>query len=165
MKDYLQYLQEVLGIDQVMLSIQKEKPDGEQPLFWTPQGPYQPSTREHFELVFLNIATQSKESLFQKEVHELFAKMKSAMRLKNIQALELDATLDDRSLLPSALAELCEARYVVVFSSFPANLGEIILKGSGRWLETYSPSYLLEDADAKKVVWADLQKIMKELGL
>lgn len=163
MKDYLQYLQDVLGLDQVMLSLQQEA--SAQPLFWTPQGPYHPATHEHFELVFLNLMTQPKESLFNPKVQELFSKMKAAMRLKNLQYVELDATLDDRSVLPSALVEYLSTRYVVVFSSFPQNLGEIVIKGSGRWLETYSPAYLLEDADAKKIVWADLQKIMKELGL
>jgi len=87
------------------------------------------------------------------------------MKIKNIQTLELDCTVEDRSQLPSELAQICEGKVVVVFSSFPQNIGEMIFKGPGNWIETYSPAYLLEDADAKKVVWADLQKVMKELGL
>ncbi|HEY1079326.1 MAG TPA: hypothetical protein VGE46_04485, partial [Bdellovibrio sp.] len=70
-----------------------------------------------------------------------------------------------RSQLPSEFAKICEGKVVVVFSSFPKDLGELIFKGPGKWLETYSPAYLLEDPGAKKVVWNDLQKVMKELGL
>ena len=58
------------------------------------------------------------------------------MKLKNIQVLELDCTVDDRSILPSELAKLCEGKVVVVFSSFPKDLGEFIFKGPGHWIET-----------------------------
>lgn len=124
-----------------------------------------PAEKQHAELVFLNILTQSKESLFNPAVEDLFGKMKAAMKLKNLQVLELDCTVEDRSHLPSELAPLCESKVVVVFSSFPKDLGEFIFKGPGHWLETYSPAYLLEDPGAKKVVWNDLQKVMRELGL
>lgn len=163
MKDYIHYLQDVLGLQAVMLP--KSDQQTAIPQFYTPQGPFQPADFHHYELVFLNILTQSKESLFLPAVQELFSKMKSAMKLKNLQVLELDCTVDDRSLLPSELAKLCEGKVVVVFSSFPKDLGEFVFKGPGHWLETYSPSYLLEDPAAKKVVWNDLQKVMKELGL
>lgn len=133
--------------------------------FFTPQGPLNAGEQKYFELVFLNIVTQEKESFFLPQVRDLFDKMKSAMKLKNIQILELDCTVEDRSLLPSELAEICESKVVVVFSSFPKDLGEMIYKGPGKWIETYSPAYLLEDASAKKVVWNDLQKVMKELAL
>ncbi len=164
MKDYVHYLQTVLGLEQVMLA-DFQDPMNAKTLFWTAEGVYQPSAVQHFEIVFLNLVTQSKESLFQSSIQDLLAKMKSAMRLKNLQVIELDVLLEDRTRLPSLLAEICQARFVVVFSSFPQNPGEIVLKGTGRWIETYSPSYLLEDGDAKRIVWADLQKVMKELAL
>jgi hypothetical protein len=164
MKDYVHYLQDVLGLDRVMLADLKN-PTETKTTFWTAQGAFQASSVQHFEIVFLNLTTQPKESLFRAATQDLFAKMKSAMRLKNVQVIELDAMVEDRTLLPSLLADICQARYVVVLSSFPQNPGEIILKGTSRWIETYSPSYLLEDADAKKIVWTDLQKVMKELSL
>jgi hypothetical protein len=163
MKDYLNYLQDVLGLQSVMLP--KSDQESVRPQFYTVRGAFQPGEFAHYELVFLNILTQSKESLFLPEVQDLFGKMKAAMKLKNLQVLELDCTVDDRSMLPSELAKLCEGKVVVVFSSFPKDLGEFIFKGPGHWLETYSPAYLLEDPAAKKVVWNDLQKVMKELGL
>lgn len=163
MKDYLHYLQDVLGIQNVMLSPEKSQEMKTQ--FFNSQGPFVAMEQGHFELVFLNILTQSKESFFLPEVRDLFDKMKSAMKLRNLQTLELDCTVDDRSQLPSELAKICESRIVVVFSSFPKDLGELIYKGPGKWIETYSPAYLLEDPGAKKVVWNDLQKVMKELGL
>lgn len=166
MRDYQKYLTEVLGIHEVLIADGKEtvaKVEGTH--FFSSKGPYEFPQDANFELVFLNILSQSKESLFLPEVEDLFGKMKAAMRLKNIQFLELDVTLEDRSLLPSEFLKHCRARMIVVFSSFPKDIGEVIIKGSSRWLETYSPSYLLEDAGAKKVVWNDLQKVMKELSL
>lgn len=163
MKDYLQYLQDVLGVQNVMLS--SGEGSGVKARFFTTTGAFESSEMRHYELVFLNIVTQSKESFFLSEVRDLFEKMKSAMKLKNLQVLELDCTVENRSQLPSELAKICEGRVVVVFSSFPQNIGELIFKGPGKWIETYSPSYLLEDAAAKKVVWNDLQKVMRELNL
>lgn len=165
MKDYLQYLQEVLGLQSLMIAEPSANAASGRTQFFTPQGPLDLGERKHFELIFLNIVTQEKESFFLPQVRELFDKMKAAMKLRNIQILELDCTVEDRSLLPSQLAEICEGKVVVVFSSFPKDIGEMIFKGPGKWLETYSPSYLLEDASAKKVVWNDLQKVMKELAL
>ncbi|QLY24094.1 hypothetical protein [Bdellovibrio sp. KM01] len=173
MKDYVQYLEEVLGLQKVMLNdtttpvgvASDVNPTAAKIQFFTQKGPYVPAEMVHRELVFLNILTQAKESFFLPETRDLFDKMKSAMKIRNIQVLELDCTVEDRSLLPSELAQFCESKVVVVFSSFPKDLGEMIYKGPGKWIETYSPAYLLEDAAAKKVVWNDLQKVMKELNL
>ena len=163
MKDYLNYLQEVLGIQSVMIETGPTEPV--QTRFFSDQGAFAPAEFPHYELVFLNIVTQAKESFFRPEVQDLFSKMKAAMKLKNLHTMELDCTVDDRSQLPAELAKVCEAKVVVVFSSFPKDLGDLIFKGPGKWLETYSPAYLIEDPGAKKVVWNDLQKIMKELGV
>ncbi|MGZ3774426.1 MAG: hypothetical protein ACXVCY_11315 [Pseudobdellovibrionaceae bacterium] len=163
MKDYLHYLQDVLGIQNIMVASENGSDHPVQ--FFSSQGPFNTAAVPSYELIFLNIVTQAKESFFNKDVQDLFEKMKTAMKLKNIQVLELDCTVEDRSQLPSELAKICEGRVVVVFSSFPQSIGELIFKGSGKWIETYSPAYLLEDTTAKKVVWNDLQKVMKELGL
>ncbi|WP_413574841.1 hypothetical protein [Bdellovibrio sp. HCB290] len=169
MKDYIQYLEEVLGLQKVMLGdMPAALAEGEvaaKTQFFTQDGAYTPGEMVHRELVFLNILTQAKESFFRPEVRDLFDKMKSAMKIRNIQVLEMDCTVENRSLLPSELAKFCESKVVVVFSSFPKDLGEMIFKGPGKWIETYSPAYLLEDGAAKKVVWNDLQKVMKELSL
>lgn len=163
MKDYIQYLQDVLGLQNVMIPF--EESGGTKAFFFTSQGPFHSAEFPSYELIFLNILTQSKESFFKPDVRELFDKMKVAMKLKNLQVLELDCTVEDRSRLPSELAKICEGKVVVVLSSFPKNIGELIFKGPGKWIETYSPAYLLEDTGAKKVVWNDLQKVMRELGL
>ena len=170
MKDYIQYLEEVLGLQKVMISEKStsSSASGEPAVktqFFTEAGAFAPSQKQDFELIFLNILTQAKESIFLPETKDLFSKMKAAMKIKNIQVLELDCTVDDRSRLPSELAKFCESKVVVVFSSFPKDIGELIFKGPGKWIETYSPAYLLEDAAAKKVVWNDLQKVMRELSL
>lgn len=162
MKDYLQYLHDILGLQNLVMPVNEGALSAQ---FFSAQGPFEPSEIQHYELVFLNILTQTKESFFLPEVQDLFGKMKAAMKLKNLQVLELDCTVEDRSQLPSELAKHCEGKVVVVFSSFPKDIGEMIFKGPGKWIETYSPAYLLEDAAAKKVVWNDLQKVMKELSL
>lgn len=177
MKDYLKYLNEVLGVQGALLNSDQQAEsiamengtevfsENLQDVFFTKSGPFKPTTFQHFEVVFLNILTQSKESYFSPEVFELASKMKNAMKLRNVQTIELDCLIHDRSVLPSKLAELCEARIVVVYSSFPKDLSELIFKGPGKWIETYSPAYLLEDPAAKKIVWGDLQKVMRELGI
>ncbi len=167
MKDYIQYLEEVLGLQKVMIA-KDALASTVKTQFFTEQGAFpssQASDLQHFELIFLNILTQAKESIFLPETKDLFGKMKAAMKLANLQVLELDCTVEDRSQLPSELAKICESKVVVVFSSFPKDIGELIFKGPGKWIETYSPAYLLEDAGAKKVVWNDLQKVMKELNV
>lgn len=133
--------------------------------FYSAQGVFSPPEKQHCEVVFLNLVSRAQDSLFTPAVYDLFEKMRSAMKIENLQVLELDCTTEDRAQLPSLLAEVCEARYVIVFSSFPKDLGEMVLKGSGRWIETHSPAYLLEDAGAKKIVWNDLKKVMRELGV
>jgi hypothetical protein len=170
MKNYIQYLEEVVGLQNIMLNeghagdLSDSQNTFEKAQFFTEKGEYKPHQRKYFELIFLNILTQPKESLFLPSTQELFGKMKAAMKLKNLQVLDLDCTVDNRSILPSALSQICESRIVVVFSSFPKEIGELTYKGSGQWIETYSPAYLLEDLSAKKVVWNDLQKVMRELS-
>lgn len=169
MKDYIEYLQKVLGVQGVMLP----QAEGElgaklsQKLasFYTVQGEFSPSEKQHVEVVFLNILGRPQDSLFNPAVYDLFEKMRGAMKIENLQVLELDCTVDDRAQLPSLLAEVCEARYIIVFSAFPKDIGTLVLKGAGRWIETHSPAYLMEDPSAKKVVWNDLKKIMRELGV
>jgi hypothetical protein len=169
MKDYIQYLEDVLGLSKVMMKEESVMAAGPalpvKTQFFRESGQFNPGEKQFCELIFLNILTQSKESIFRPETNELFKKMQAAMKLKNLQVLILDCTVEDRSLLPSALASICESKIVVVFSSFPKDIGELTYKGAGQWIETYSPAYLLEDPGAKKVVWNDLQKVMRELGL
>ncbi len=173
MKDYIKYLTDVLGVHDAFLNecaLSEESSSDfstatDRAVFYHQEGEYRPSQKDHFEVVFLNITTQAKESYFVPEVYDLASKMKTAMKLRNLQVIELDCLVSDRSQLPSKLAEVCEARLVVVYSSFPQDLGELIFKGPGKWIETYSPAYLLEDPAAKKVVWGDLQKVMRELGI
>ena len=162
MKDYVEYLRDVLGVQSILLPPNTSETPAQ---FISPQGPFEPSELVHCELVFLNILTQPKESFFNPDVSDLFQKMRGAMKLANLTVLELDCTVEDRSQLPSELAKKVESKIVVVFSSFPKNIGELIFKGPGKWMETYSPAYLLEDPSAKKVVWNDLQKVMRELNV
>ncbi|MFP5519508.1 MAG: hypothetical protein ACLGGX_06365, partial [Bdellovibrionia bacterium] len=57
-----------------------------------------------------------------------------------------------------------QAQAVLMFSDSPENLGQLQIRGGFKWLETFSPAYLLSHPEAKKIVWSDMQKIMKELS-
>jgi hypothetical protein len=163
MLDYLKYLQDVLGLKTVVLPT--DSLPSEKAKFFKRNGPIDQIHNLQFELVFLNILTQPKESLFLPATSELFEKIKLAMKLRNIQFAEFDCVVEDRSQIPSEFYKFFSSKVVVLFSSFPQNLGEMRIIGSGLWLETYSPAYLVEDPSAKKVVWSDLQKVMRELNL
>jgi hypothetical protein len=182
MRDYFQYLDEVLGLQKVLISNQTQNETSSPFLdqnskstsmgtgdsrvihFFTETGDFFPADKLYCELIFLNIVTQTKESIFRPDAKELFGKMRAAMKLKNLQVLTLDCRVEDRSFLISEVEKICESKIVVVFSSFPKDIGELTYKGSGQWIETYSPAYLLEDPGAKKVVWNDLQKVMRQLS-
>lgn len=163
MEDYLKYLQDVLGLKSIILP--QENGSTEKIQFVSRNGPLDRNQNIQLELAFLNIVTQPKESLFLPATYDLFDKMKMAMKLRNIQFAEFDCLVEDRSKIPSEFYKFCNSKIVVLFSSFPEHLGELRIVGSGSWIETYSPAYLLEDPAAKKIVWSDLQKVMKELKL
>ncbi len=120
------------------------------------------------DLLFLNLKQESDQSVFAPESSELLDKMIQAMRLGNHQHLILEAdwmgsTETVRQVLQKYTAKVT-VPWVVVFSSKPAKPGLQNL-GTVKFLETYGPSYLLQNTNAKRLVWADLQKVMKEMGV
>ncbi|MBS1969539.1 MAG: hypothetical protein JSU04_04505 [Bdellovibrionales bacterium] len=120
------------------------------------------------DLLFLNLKQASDQSVFASETSELLDKMIQAMRLGNRQHLILEADLMGSTETVSQILQKYTAKvttpFVVVFSSKPVKPGMQNM-GTVKFLETYGPSYLLQNANAKKLVWADLQKVMKEIGV
>jgi hypothetical protein len=124
------------------------------------------------DLLFLNIRTQLDHSIFAGEAKALADKMIQAMRLgaRVVQILEADFSegLAREIRAPKVLQEYSQkvkSPFVVLFSSTPGEQGVIRNLGAQKYLETFSPGYLMNHPQAKKVAWLDLQKVMRELGV
>lgn len=120
------------------------------------------------DLLFLNLKQASDASVFAADAAELLDKMIQAMRLGGRRHLILECDLAGSSetqqqILQKYLQKVTTP-FVVLFSSKPLKPGLQNL-GTSKFLETYGPSYLLQNANAKKLVWTDLQKVMKEIGV
>ncbi|MBK9321679.1 MAG: hypothetical protein IPM97_01775 [Bdellovibrionaceae bacterium] len=125
------------------------------------------TTPEFCDLLFIHIKESQDQGISVQESKELLDKMIQAMRLGGKKHLiyehEVDGDIDVVALV-SSMAAVRPSSFVVVFSAKPGASGVIKNLGVQKYLETFSPSYLLQNPAAKKVVWADLQKVMKELG-
>jgi len=120
------------------------------------------------DLLFLNLKQAMDQSIFAAESSELLDKMIQAMRLGERRHLILECDLTGAAGSPSQILQTYLQKvttpFVVLFSSKPLKPGLQNL-GAAKFLETYGPAYLLQNANAKKLVWTDLQKVMKELGV
>lgn len=168
MNAYAQYLSDVLGLRQVMMPTPVASADevlAARPAFFhSAQGPQIEGRDFHRPaLAVVNWVQDPRESLFDPQVAELFNKMLAAMKLPAEKVLVLDCVMNERGLIPNGLFKVCEPSWVLFFSREPAHLGEVQIKGPARWIETLSPALLLEQPGAKKQVWADMQKVMREL--
>jgi hypothetical protein len=121
------------------------------------------------DLLFINLRSPQEPSVFDTEPNELVNKMIQAMRLstKTHHVHEVDLP-EGKFKIPAMLQEIsgvARAPFTVVFSSKPAHNGLIQNLGTQKYLETFGPAFLQKNSAAKKVAWADLQKVMKELGV
>ncbi|WP_413291124.1 hypothetical protein [Bdellovibrio sp. HCB337] len=120
------------------------------------------------DLLFLNLKQAADLSVFAKESADLLDKMIQAMRLGGRRHLimEHDLTAAPLSLnqILQQYSQKVSTPFVVVFSTKPSsnNLQNL---GSMKFIESFGPSYLLQNPNTKKLAWADLQKVMKELGV
>lgn len=119
-------------------------------------------------LLFLHLRQAQEASIFETDVAELFTKMVQAMRLGNRSHLILECELAGKpqsvQQILQRYMEKVKTPFVVLLESKPGKNGLQNL-GPVKFLETYSPSYLLQNPNTKKLAWADLQKVMKELGI
>lgn len=120
------------------------------------------------DLLFLSLKQASDQTVFAPETSELLDKMIQAMRLGARQHLilecDLTGTSESQQQILQKYLQKVTTPFVVVFSSKPVKPGLQNI-GTTKLLETYGPSYLLQNANAKKLVWTDLQKVMKEIGV
>lgn len=122
----------------------------------------------HCDLLFLNLKPAADASVFAPESAELLDKMIQAMRLGHRQylILECDLTGTTQSLtqILQQYTHKVTTPFVVLFNSKPAKNG-IQNLGMVKFIESFGPAYLLQNPNTKKLAWADLQKVMKELGI
>jgi len=124
---------------------------------------------ETADLLFIHIKNAGEQSVFAPETKDLLEKMVQAMRLgsKSHLVLEYEAEKNPLSLnqVLQSYTQQVSAPFVVIFTAKPGTSGVIQNLGPQKYLETFSPSYLLQNPNAKKVAWGDLQKVMKEIGV
>ncbi len=165
MKNYLNYVNEVLGVHTIMQSqgLPLKASEITMPaFFYTEQGPLLIDFSQKWDLVFINWKQKDSDSLFAYENKELFSKMLTAMKLENKNILILDCILNEKSIIANELLKHCQTDHVLFFTHEPISKGELQIKGSVLWLETFSPALLVQNPTLKKQVWNDLQKMMKE---
>lgn len=160
--DYFLYVKNVLGVKTLQSSsirelLQNPSPDRET------TGPLLDC-----DLLFLNIRTENEASIFSPEIKALGDKMIQAMRLGSRKILILEteegAGAESTKFLQE-YSQKVQTPFVVFFSAKPKVQGVIKNLGSQKYIETFSPSYLVDHPQAKKVAWLDLQKVMKEFGI
>jgi hypothetical protein len=123
---------------------------------------------ESCDLLFLHLKQASDQSVFAPECKDLLDKMIQAMRLGGRQFLILECDLTGstatRTQILQQYSQKISTPFVVLFSTKP-NGNALQNLGTMKFIESYSPSYLLQNPNTKKLAWADLQKVMKELGV
>lgn len=174
MKTALHYISEVLGVDSPILPVPWQGPVSaehtqdsslslETPAFFYSSAGAVESFQGHEPLVIVNWVREAHESIFRGEVRDLFQKMFSAMKIDSNQVLILDCVMNERNLIANELFKISSPKWVLFFGSEPIHAGEFQIKGPSRWLETFSPAVLVKNPQSKKIVWNDLQKIMREV--
>ncbi len=170
MKTYLEYLTQVLGVNAVMMPLPLaatglSAESGNQPaFFYSAAGPWHEGQDfQKIELAIVNWVHEQSESLFDPAVGDLFGKMLAAMKIPAEKVLVLDCVMNEHERIPNELFKICEPQIVLFFATEPTHLGEFQIKGPARWLETLSPAFLLQNPASKKIVWNDMQKVMREI--
>jgi len=157
--NYFSYVKNILGVKTIQSARLRQAIQEE-------QGAEIPTTS--CDLLFLNLKQANEQSVFDADAAELLDKMIQAMRLSSRQHLILECDLagstQSLSQILQQYTQKVTTPFVVLFSSKPLKPGLQNL-GTTKYIETYGPAYLLQNTNTKKLVWADLQKVMKEMGV
>lgn len=142
MENYLWYLENVLGLKAPIW------PEMQAPAVAEPE-PVIPQTM----ILFVQ------DKPWSAPAGELFQKMRDAMKLKPEQVKVLFASQVSASELQVAV--MAAGRVV----SFSSEIFQALSKESEHKFLTHSPEELLKKPELKKQAWADLQQVMRSLGL
>jgi hypothetical protein len=155
--NYFSYVKSVLGVKTIQSARLRQSLQAEAEIQTDP-----------CDLLFLNLKQATEQSVFAPEGAELLDKMIQAMRLGDRRHLILECDLTGNTKSTKEILQQYTQKvttpFVVLFSTKPAQNG-IQNLGTFKFLESYSPSYLLQNPNTKKMAWADLQKVMKSLGV
>jgi len=149
MESYLNYLDEVLGIKNIFMNRESAH------------------ALEHqvVDILFVNIIKETHESLKEPSVRELFDKILAAMKIETLKVASIDYSGRSAESLYMDINQAFDSKFVIVMSREPMKSGELRIMGPSLWMEIFNPAYLLEHPGTKKLVWIDLQKVMKRLGV
>lgn len=153
--NYFSYVKNVLGVKTLQSArIRQSLQEAHEPVFC--------------DLLFLSLKQAQDQSVFAPEAKELLDKMIQAMRLGSrhhlIQEIDFTGTTQSSQRLLQQYLQNVKTPFVVLFSAKPV-ANTIQNLGTTKFIESYSPAYLLQNPNAKKVAWNDLQKVMKEIGV
>ena len=176
-QDQIFYMQEVLGISSVIVPCGHGISGAEAVL--EVQAPQVLSVRVRGTLASAKLiavwerARTSASALGEAEI--LVEKMVSAMKVTSTQVLWIDWDPSEGAVLPPEIFTLLAesgARPILVFGEHTARsllpapvLGRWLNANAGanRYMVTLSPEELLESTEKKRIAWAHLQTVMKEL--
>jgi hypothetical protein len=143
MENYIQYLEQVLGLKNIVWPQMEPVPE---PVVESEPAP---------SVWVLFIA----EKKWSAPAAELFKKMREAMKLTGDQVKILFA---NQASLPELQISALSAQRVVCFSK---RLNEQISSDPAFKYVTFDPEELLAQPQLKKAAWEDLKIVMKSLGL
>ena len=143
MENYIQYLEQVLGLKTIVWPQMEPVPE--------PIAEAEPDPS-----VWVLFIAEKKWSA---KAFELFQKMRDAMKLSEDQVKILFA---NQSSLPELQISALSAQRVVCFSK---RLNEQISSDPAFKFVTFDPEELLSQPQLKKATWEDLKVVMKSLGL
>ncbi|MBX2986860.1 MAG: hypothetical protein KF802_03095 [Bdellovibrionaceae bacterium] len=159
-QDYLQYVKDVLGVNQVIQPRATDQPERElTPVAHTRTGHWPPP--QEFDLLVLHAG---EGALFQGETAELWDKMKGAMNLGSRRVLEIETAREDLEGVLLQVLETYPAAVSLILSPAPNRRPELHVLGPSKVLESFSPQNLLQAPDLKRTAWGDLQIVMRSLG-
>lgn len=145
MDSYIQYLEQVLGLKQVIWP--------EAPAELEQQVVEVPPARAAVQVLFVA------DKPWSLKAQDLFSKMREAMKIPESEVKVLFAA---ETSLPDLQISALSAERVVCFS--PSLFQQISVDSQVKFL-THNPEELLTKPQLKKETWEDLKKVMKSLGL
>ena len=143
--EYLHYMQQVLGIREVLLSTPLIDNEASErlPMSTTPQR----------KVLFIDKHTWSPAA------HELFSKMREAMKLSTD---EIKILFSQETALADIQLQGLQSQEIV---SFDPEVSQALQPDFKTQLTTtIGPEVLVKDAGKKKITWNDLQSVMKRLS-
>ncbi len=161
----LKYYHDVLGIrflPQDILSKPEASDKKEVSSFWREKEQIlREAPRVQSDLLFISwIDSEHEESLFAQPHWDLFEKMKKAMGLSGIETVILEYVGSSSHELFHDLLQM-KIKVAVLLKKNPER-SDFKICPEFKFIETYSPQTLSQQAPLKKDTWDDLQKIMKE---